>query len=74
MDYRSNENSKINHVDVNKGDVTGINLTIINGGVQINVVPAEIKIVFDIRLAVNVDQDAFKKQARKQNCRPNNIV
>jgi len=62
MDYRSNENSKINHLTVNKGDVTGINLTMINGGVQINVVPAEIKIVFDIRLAVYVDQDAFKEQ------------
>lgn len=68
MDYRSNQNSKINHLDVTKGDVTGINLTIINGGVQINVVPAEIRIVFDIRLAVYVNQDEFQSQARKQNC------
>lgn len=64
MDYRSKEISKIGE-DVPMGDVTNINLTMINGGVQTNVVPADIKLVFDIRLAVGLDQDAFEAMARK---------
>lgn len=65
MDYRRKELSKIGG-DVPIGDVTNINLTMINGGVQTNVVPADIKLVFDIRLAVGCDQDAFEAMARKQ--------
>ncbi|XP_037045175.1 aminoacylase-1-like isoform X4 [Bradysia coprophila] len=64
MDYRSKELSKISE-NVPMGNVTNINLTIINGGVQINVVPAEIKLSFDIRLAVGVDQDAFEAMIRQ---------
>lgn len=64
MDYRSNEISKINE-KVYAGDVTNVNLTMINGGIQTNVVPAEIKIVFDISVAVDVDLDDFERQARK---------
>ncbi|KAJ6640740.1 Aminoacylase-1, partial [Pseudolycoriella hygida] len=59
MDYRSDEIKKIG-AGVPLGEVTNINLTMINGGVQKNVVPAYIKLVFDIRLAVGVDQDAFE--------------
>lgn len=65
MDYRSKELSKISD-KVPMGNVTNINLTMINGGVQINVVPADIKLVFDIRLAVGVDQNAFEAMAREQ--------
>lgn len=64
MDYRSNEISKIKG-EVNMGKVTNINLTMINGGVQTNVVPADIKLVFDIRLAVGLDQDEFEIMVRK---------
>lgn len=62
MDYRSKELSKIG-ADVPMGDVTNVNLTMINGGVQTNVVPADIKLVFDIRLAVGLDQVAFEAMA-----------
>lgn len=65
MDYRSKELSKISD-DVPMGDVTNVNLTMINGGVQTNVVPADIKLVFDIRLAVGLDQDAFEALVRKR--------
>lgn len=58
MDYRSNELSKITG-ETTIGYVTNVNLTMINGGVQTNVVPAEITLVFDIRLAVGLDQDGF---------------
>lgn len=64
MDYRSKELAKISN-EVPIGDVTNINLTMINGGVQTNVVPADIKLVFDIRLAVGLDQDAFEAMVRK---------
>lgn len=66
MDYRSNELSKITG-ETTIGYVTNVNLTMINGGVQTNVVPAEIVLVFDIRLAVGLDQDGFLAMVRKQN-------
>lgn len=47
------------------GDVTTINLTVVKGGVQSNVVPPVIEAVFDMRLALNVDHDAFDRQVRK---------
>lgn len=36
------------------GDVTTINLTQMEGGIQANVVPDQMKITFDIRLALDV--------------------
>ncbi|XP_014087743.2 aminoacylase-1 [Bactrocera oleae] len=46
------------------GDVTTINLTVVKGGVQSNVVPPVIEAVFDMRLALNVDHDAFDRQLK----------
>lgn len=70
MDYRSVELSKISDA-VPMGHVTNINLTMINGGVQTNVVPADIKLVFDIRLAVGQDQDEFEAMVIEQNVKLN---
>lgn len=44
------------------GDVTTVNLTQLNGGVQSNVVPAELEVVFDLRIAIDVDLVALDKQ------------
>lgn len=44
--------------------VTAINLTMMKGGMQENVVPAEMSLTFDIRLAIDVDHDAFEQQVR----------
>lgn len=44
------------------GDVTTINLVQIYGGVQSNVVPEKLTVVFDIRLAVTVNHDEFEKK------------
>lgn len=41
------------------GDVTTINLTIINGGVQSNVVPPIMSITFDVRIAIDRSHDEF---------------
>lgn len=43
------------------GDVTTINLTMLHGGVQVNVVPPAMRLSFDIRLAVTVDHAEFEK-------------
>lgn len=44
------------------GDITTVNLTMLQGGLQSNVVPAEMRLTFDIRLAIDVDHDAFDQQ------------
>jgi len=41
------------------GHVTSVNLTKLRGGVQSNVVPPQVVLSYDIRLAVGVDHDAF---------------
>lgn len=40
-------------------DVTTINLTMLKGGIQRNVIPREINLVFDVRLAIDVLQTEF---------------
>lgn len=44
------------------GDVTTVNLTMVSGGVQNNVVPSLLEVVFDLRIAIDVDLEAFEKQ------------
>lgn len=44
------------------GDVISLNLTKVEGGVQVNVVPAELAAYFDIRVPPTVDKNAFLKQ------------
>lgn len=46
------------------GDVTTINLTMIEGGVQMNVVPPLMNVSFDVRLAIDVSHDNFEKMVR----------
>lgn len=43
-------------------EICDVNLTILEGGSQSNVVPNEMKLTFDIRLAIDVDHDAFEQQ------------
>ncbi|EGD78878.1 aminoacylase-1 [Salpingoeca rosetta] len=44
------------------GDVTTVNLTILRGGVQCNVIPSEAECSFDIRLPPTVNLEEFQKQ------------
>ncbi|KAK8734998.1 hypothetical protein OTU49_005777 [Cherax quadricarinatus] len=46
------------------GDVTTVNLTMLKGGVQVNVVPAELSIYFDIRLAPTEDVRKFEEKIK----------
>ncbi|XP_075970876.1 aminoacylase-1-like [Anticarsia gemmatalis] len=42
------------------GDVTTINLTQIEGGIQINVLPEKLSVSFDIRIAADIDHEEFE--------------
>ncbi|CAG4985660.1 unnamed protein product [Colias eurytheme] len=47
------------------GDVTTINLTQVHGGVQSNVIPEKLTVVFDCRLAVDVDHEQFENRIKE---------
>lgn len=62
MDFRAQQVEKLKkNPEISIGDVTTVNLTILSGGVQSNVVPSSLTALFDCRLAVDVDHDAFEK-------------
>ncbi|XP_063227654.1 aminoacylase-1-like [Bacillus rossius redtenbacheri] len=61
MDFRQKEKDKLAaNPALTVGDVTTINLTMLKGGVQANVVPPELTAVFDMRLAVTQDHREFE--------------
>lgn len=63
MQLRDREAQRLkNDPKMTQGDITSINLTMIEGGLQSNVVPNVMKITFDVRLAIDVDHDEFEKQ------------
>jgi len=47
------------------GDVTSVNLTIMDGGVQVNVVPESFTLNFDIRISPTTDITEFESNLRK---------
>jgi len=56
--YREEQKQLLeNNPNLTLGDVTTVNLTLLSGGVQVNVVPAEISIGFDIRVPPTVDYE-----------------
>lgn len=63
MDFREEEVQRLNdHPEWCVADVTTVNLTVIRGGVQTNVVPPEMTVGFDIRLALDVDHEEFENR------------
>ncbi|XP_065213068.1 aminoacylase-1A-like [Planococcus citri] len=60
LEYRENEKSRLySNPDLMLGDVTTINMTMLQGGIQMNVVPPEITAGFDMRLALDVNHEKF---------------
>lgn len=51
--------------DLTLGDVTSVNLTKVNGGVQSNVIPAYLEASFDIRLSTMIDHESFENMVNK---------
>lgn len=61
LDFRENEVKRLeNNPDFTIGDVTTVNLTIMKGGIQTNVLPPALEIKFDVRLALDVDHNEFE--------------
>lgn len=61
--FRQQEAQKLkDNPKLNMGDVTTVNLTMLQGGLMSNVVPSEMRLTFDIRVAIDVDHDAFDQQ------------
>ncbi|KAL1396014.1 hypothetical protein pipiens_002762 [Culex pipiens pipiens] len=62
-DFRSSEAKKLeDNSELTIGDTTIVNLTMMEGGVQSNVVPPELMICTDIRVAPTEDIDQFEAQ------------
>ncbi|KAF2895249.1 hypothetical protein ILUMI_10922 [Ignelater luminosus] len=60
--FREQEKKKLQeNPNLTLGDVTSVNLTMIEGGVQNNVIPAEFKLVFDCRISPSVNLEEFEK-------------
>ncbi|XP_050531858.1 aminoacylase-1-like isoform X2 [Daktulosphaira vitifoliae] len=55
MNWRDIEKLRLKNSDLGIGDVTSINLTMLEGGCQVNVVPPELCVYFDVRLAIEVN-------------------
>lgn len=64
MERREAEMRKFIDSNNDYTNVTTINLTVMKGGVQGNVIPPELSVVFDIRLSVNADHDAFENDVK----------
>ncbi|KAM3961581.1 aminoacylase-1 [Aphomia sociella] len=60
MKLRAEEKKKLD-AGAALGDVTTINLTQLEGGDQVNVLPKSLSVSFDIRIAPEYDHDAFDK-------------
>ncbi|XP_030021926.2 aminoacylase-1 [Manduca sexta] len=62
MDLRAESKKKLaENPDLAIGDVTSINFTMVSGGIQNNVIPQSMSASFDLRLALNVDLEAFEQ-------------
>lgn len=65
MDFRAKEKEKLKDPEKQLGDVTTINLTQLKGGVQTNVVPTSLSVIFDIRIDPSVDHTEFEDMIKK---------
>lgn len=66
-DFRDSELKRLDDSNgsLDTADITTVNMTLLNGGVQLNVVPATISVTYDVRLAIDVDLDEFENQLKR---------
>lgn len=65
VEFRNQELQKLNGIgQLTIGDVTTVNLTVLNGGQQLNVVPSTIVAKFDIRVAADLPFSDMDKEVR----------
>jgi aminoacylase len=66
MAYRDGQVKRLEgNADLTIGDVTTVNVTMIHGGVQANVIPVEYKMMVDNRLALDIDHVEFEAMLKK---------
>lgn len=67
-EFRAKESKRLDDSNGNLtiGDVTTVNLTILKGGVQLNVVPPVVSAFYDVRLALDVSLDDFETMVINQ--------
>ncbi|XP_074645722.1 aminoacylase-1-like isoform X1 [Tubulanus polymorphus] len=66
MAFRADQKNKLeSDPNLTIGDVVSVNMTIIKGGVQHNVVPAEISAAFDMRVPPTTDLVEFQSMVEK---------
>ncbi|XP_016977913.1 aminoacylase-1B [Drosophila rhopaloa] len=66
MEFRAGQVKRLrDNPELQIGDVTTINLTTVNGGVQSNVVPPLLTVCFDIRLSLDIDVEEFEANLAK---------
>ncbi|RVE55002.1 hypothetical protein evm_000422 [Chilo suppressalis] len=66
MDMRADSKKKLeSNSSLSIGDVTTINLTMLSGGIQNNVVPEELTVSFDIRLALTDSQKELEETVKQ---------
>lgn len=61
-ELREIEKKKANELNYPRENTTSINLTMLKGGVQSNVIPAEMTATFDIRLSINTELEQLEQQ------------
>lgn len=61
-DFRAFESKRLDDSNgrLNIADVTTVNMTILQGGVQSNVVPAMFSVTCDMRMAIDVNFEDFE--------------
>ncbi|KAG5274990.1 hypothetical protein AALO_G00142370 [Alosa alosa] len=66
LDFREKEKHRL---DISEcftlGDVTTVNMTMVNGGVAYNVIPAEMDVSFDMRIPPTVNLQEFEEQIKR---------
>ena len=63
LGFRESEKQRLkSNTSLTLGDVTSLNMTMLEGGVSFNVVPSEMAVGFDIRIPPTVDLKAFEEQ------------
>ncbi|XP_066970090.1 aminoacylase-1-like isoform X1 [Macrobrachium rosenbergii] len=66
MAYREEQKKLLSaNKSLRLGDVTTVNLTMLQGGVQFNVVPSELSVGFDVRIAPTANLKEFEEMVKK---------
>uniref|UniRef100_A0A8B9HP78 N-acyl-aliphatic-L-amino acid amidohydrolase n=1 Tax=Astyanax mexicanus TaxID=7994 RepID=A0A8B9HP78_ASTMX len=65
LDFRASEKQRLDTSECfTLGDVTTVNMTMVNGGVAYNVIPAEMDVSFDMRIPPTVNLQEFEEQIK----------